>query len=73
MVSTAFSVGQYNVLFEVLLQSVSLIDLFSIQESPKGDFNWAATGRFFLSGGGGCTHKAMTLEPHGMNRRDELN
>ena len=32
------------------------------QESPKGDFNWAAKGQFCLRGGGGCTH---SLYPFG--------
>ena len=35
------------------------------QESPKGDFNWAAKGLFFLRGGGGYTHSGYykTLSP----------
>ena len=41
------------------------IKLIIEQELPKGDFNWAATGRFFLRGGGSCTHSGYhkTLSP----------
>ena len=41
------------------------IKLIIEQELPKGKFNWAATGRFFLRGGGSCTHSGYhkTLLP----------
>ena len=45
------------------------------QESPKGDFDWAAKGRFFLRGQGEraarCTH--CTLLEDFRNKKNEYN
>ena len=39
--------------------------MHGIQETLEGVFNWAAKGRFFLRGGGGCMHSIYhkTLSP----------
>ena len=47
-----------------LAQRTLMVSIFK-EESPKGDFNCAAKGRFFLRGGAGSTHSGnhITLSP----------
>ena len=47
------------------------IKLIIEQELPKGDFNWAATGRFFLRGGGIAVHTQATIKPCRRPLRDK--